>query len=272
MPEGRKNRYMANFHTNYFVIAANEEDMCKVLVRMAMNLAANKEYTGFDLADIEGLTTARDIYYQVRPAIDSSYIYAFAGAPILESVEAGEDLGWTSPTSSKGGFMMQLAAMAQAMEQLNANAPDGISISMSITAPTARAMSDSASVGFAKYGDNWVLDVMYDTAWSPNSEDVDTFFRGLPEGDYGVAFFDADEYDGYESVSTFSGLHHGLAGMQTVEGEASFDVLESSDIKSQKRQLMGVSLASVDNVAELAKMSAIGGWNQFGWEEEDDYS
>ena len=119
MPEGRKNRYMANFHTNYFVIAANEEDMCKVLVRMAMNLAANKEYTGFDLADIEGLTTARDIYYQVRPAIDSSYIYAFAGAPILESVEAGEDLGWTSPTSSKGGFMMQLAAMAQAMEQLN---------------------------------------------------------------------------------------------------------------------------------------------------------
>ena len=53
---------MANFHTNYFVVAADEDNMCKILARMAMNLAANKEYTDFDLANIDGLNTARDLY------------------------------------------------------------------------------------------------------------------------------------------------------------------------------------------------------------------
>ena len=86
---------MANFHTNYFVVAADEDNMCKVLARMAMNLAANKGYTDFDLANIDGLNTARDLYYQVGPAVDAWYIFAFAGAPIPEDVAAQHTPGWS---------------------------------------------------------------------------------------------------------------------------------------------------------------------------------
>lgn len=261
---------MANFHTNYFVVAADEENMCKILWRMAMNLAANTEYTGFSMADVEGLTTARDIYFQVGSALDASYIFAFAGAPIPEDVAEKNVPGWSSPTSSEGGYLMQLSAMMKATEQFNANAPEGVSIGLTVTAPTARAMSDSASVGFTKYGENWVLSMMYDTAWRPNSEDLDVFFMGLPEGNYGVAFFDADEYDGYETVNTFSGLHHGLAGMQSFDDEGSFDVLESSDLKAQKRECAGMSKSSIDDIAKLARVAAISGWNQFGWDEDED--
>ena len=261
---------MANFHTNYFVVAADEDNMCKVLARMAMNLAANKEYTEFDLANIDGLNTARDLYYQVGPAIDAWYIFAFAGAPIPEDVAAKHTPGWSSPTSSEGGFKLQLAAMMQATEKFNANAPEGVSIGLAATAPTARGLSDSASVSFTKYGENWVLTVMYDTAWSPNSEDLDTFFMGLPEGSYGVAFFDADEYDGYESISTFGGLHHGLAGMQDLDGDGDFGVYDASDLKAQKRECSSVVKSEVDDIAKLARIAALSGWNQFGWDDEGD--
>ena len=261
---------MANFHINLFVIAADEDNMCKVLARMAMNLAANKEYTGFDLANIDGLDTARALYYQVGPSIDACYIFAFAGAPIPEDVAAHHTPGWSSPTSSEGGFKLQLAAMMQATEKFNANAPEGVSIGLAETAPTARGLSDSASVSFAKHGENWVLTVMYDTAWSPNSEDLDTFFMGLPEGSYGVAFFDADEYDGYESISTFSGLHHGLAGMQDIDGDGEFDVFDAPDLKAQKRECASVNQSEVDDIAKLARIAALSGWSRFGWDDEDD--
>ena len=261
---------MANFHTNYFVVAADEDNMCKVLVRMAMNLAANKEYTDFDLASIDGLDSARDLYYQVGPAIGAWYIFAFAGAPIPEDAAVQHTPGWSSPTSSESGFKLQLAAIMQATEELNANAPEGVSIGFAATAPTARGLSDTASVSFTKYGENWVLAVMYDTAWSPNSEDLDAFFMGLPEGNYGVAFFDADEYDGYESISTFSGLHHGRAGMQNLDGDADFDVFEASDLKAQKSECASVAKSEVCDLAKLARIAALSGWNQFGWDDEDD--
>lgn len=260
---------MANFHTNYLVIAADEDNMCKVLARMVMNLAANKEYTDFDLANIDGLSSARDLYYQVGPAIDAWYNFSFAGAPIPEDVAAQRTPGWSSPTSSEGGLKLQLAAMMQATEEFYANAPEGVSIGLTGTAPTTRGMGDTASVSLTKYGENWVLTVMYDTAWGCNDEDLDTFFMGLPEGCYGVAFFDADEGDGYESISTFSGLHHGLAGIRDLDGDRYFDALGVSDLKAQKRECASIAKSNVVDIAKLARIAALCGWNQFGWDDED---
>ena len=223
---------MANCHTNNLTIAASDEDMCKVLTRMAMNLAANKEITDFDLSCIEGLDNARDLYYEIGPAIDSWYWCCFAGAPVPEDASAGESLGWSSSTSSAGGFMAQLAAMQMATQQYNAENPDGMSVGLTVTAAVCRPLSDTASVELKRYGKNWVLKIDYSTAWAPNTEDVDTFFMGLPRGEYGVAFFDADEYDGYESISTFIGLHHGLTDMHGADG-AGFGVSEYADLKEQ---------------------------------------
>lgn len=265
---------MANFHENLLAIAADDENMCRVLARMAMNLDANKQYTDFDIENIDGLDSARDIYYEVGPAVEFNYIFAFAGAPVPKEVAEGNTPGWSSPTSSEGGFILQLAAMVKATEKFNAGAPDGTSMSFSVTAPVARAMSDSASMGFTKYGENWVLTISYDTAWRPNSEDLDVFFMGLPKGNYGIAFFDADEYDGYESVSTCFGLHHGLAGMMTLDGGQDLELCNASEIKKQKREYAGVPKSGIDDLAELAHAAALGSWNQFGWsdeEEDDDY-
>lgn len=260
---------MANFHTNCLVVAADEENMCKVLVRMAKNLDANRENTEFDFASIEGLTTARDIFYQVGPSIEDWYIFSFAGAPVPEDVLSKHTPGWSSPTSSEGGFVMQLSAFMKAAERFNDNAPEGVHIGITPTAPIARGLSDLASVSFTKYGGNWLLVVKYDTAWKPNSEDLDIFFMGLPEGKYGIAFFDADEYDSYESISTFSGLHHGLAGMQDLEN-GDFDTFNVEDFKSQKKEYARIAKSEVDDIAKLARIGAFSEWNEFGWDEEDD--
>lgn len=258
---------MANFHSNYLVITANEQDICKVLTRMAENLAANSEYTNFSIDCINGIDTARELYYQVGPFIQSSYIWVFAGAPIRDDIAAQNTAGWTSPTSSENGFMQQVAALSMAMNSLNANLPEGTSVSLSMTAPTGRAMSDSASVGFARYGVNWALSIDYDTAWSPNAEDLDVFFMGLPEGDYGVSFYDADEYDGYESISTYNGLHHGLAPMHV---GGSTGMTNKTDFLDRKRQHAGWEKSQIADLAELADAVVVAGWQVLDWEDEDE--
>lgn len=72
------------------------------------------------------------------------------------------------------------------------------------------------------------------TAWSPNAEDIDVFFMGLPQGEYGVAFYDADEYDGYESISVFSGLHHGCATLHAAEGDCESGTIEMDVLKARR--------------------------------------
>lgn len=259
---------MPNFHDNHFIVAADEENMCKVLWRMAMNLAANNEDTYFSMDELDGVTTARDIYCQVAPFIDTSYEFAFAGAPVPDKVAKGNILGWTSPTSSEGGYMAQLATMAKVTEQFSANAPEGLRISLSV-APTGRAMSDTAGVDLTKYGKNWVLAVKYETAWRPNSEDLDIFFMGLPEGNYGVAFLDADEYDNFSLANMINGLHHGLARMQSFDGEGYCGLLDSADLKAQRREYVGMAKSDIDDIAELARVAAISGWNQLSLNGED---
>lgn len=77
---------MANFHENVLAIAANEENMIKVLFRMGTNLVANGVHGGFYLDEIAELDTAKDVYYEVAPALVSNFIDAFAGAPLPAGV------------------------------------------------------------------------------------------------------------------------------------------------------------------------------------------
>lgn len=255
---------MANFYENVFAIAANEENMRKVLARMAMNLAANEERTIFDMSCIEGCETAEDVYGAIGYMIEAHYVFAFAGAPFPKGAESDGPLGWASPASSEGESMKDLQALINAMGQFNENASEEVSASVSSFAPIACPMSDSAIVRFSRYGDNWLLTIGYATAWSPNSEDVDKFFKGLPRGDYGVAFYYSDEYGGYETISVFSGMHHGLAGMHDVEGDGECGAIERDELKARKRNYAAVSMRDVEDIAELAKIGAANVWTVDG--------
>lgn len=235
---------MANFHTNNLVIAANDEDMKKVLGRMALNLTYNHETTGF--ADsVDDITDVRQMYHLVGPYIDGCYMEVFCGAP----------------TGTAGMRIVQAADLG-----------NGISMQVAV-APSGRGMSDTASVGFNRYGSIYVLTVDYSTAWQPNVEDLDAFFQGLPSGDYGIAFYDADEGDGYESISVFSGLHHGGAAMCEADVPLVAQV-DSDDLRQQKRKQRGIRLSDVASLAKMARVAATRSWSEFDWdddEERDDY-
>ena len=255
---------MANYHTDRLVIAANEGDMRKVLRRFAQNLAANSESTHFDLARIERAASAGDLWQVVRPEIDAYYWLSFAGAPIdREVADAGAE-EWGAHQENRA----YLSSIAAAFGNLSSKTDDNVEVSFSF-APTARPMSDTASVGMDLYGSNWVLTVSYSTAWEPNSNDLNLFFMGLPEGSYGVAFFDADEYDNFETVNTFCGLHHGRAGMRAAEIRTD-DVVDVNEIRERKPWLSHMTRSEVSDLAELAEIEAICGWSS-GWEDEDDY-
>lgn len=225
---------MANFHENVLAIAANEENMIKVLFRMGTNLVANGVHGGFYLDEIAELDTAKDVYYEVAPALVPNFIYAFAGAPVPAGVSASATPGWKSPTSSEDGFKRQIQMLTKITAQFGGDAPGGVSVEVTATGPTGQALGDTASLSFERYKKNWLFTIRYVTAWSPNAEDIDVFFMGLSQGEYGVAFYDADEYDGYESISVFSGLHHGCAVMHAAEGDCESGTIEMDVLKTRR--------------------------------------
>ena len=260
---------MANFHENVLAIAANEENMIKALFRMGTNLVANGVQGGFYLDEIAELDTAKDVYYEVAPALVPNFIYAFAGAPVPAGVSAGTTPGWKSPTSSEDGFKQQLQMLARITEQFNESGPEGASIELTVTGPTGQALGDTASLSFERYKKNWLFTIRYVTAWSSNAEDIDVFFMGLPQGEYGVAFYDADEYDGYETISVFSGLHHGCAVMHAAEGGCESGTIEMDDLKTRRDNYSEVVKTGIVDLVELAKYGATTAWNEWGEDEED---
>lgn len=255
---------MANFHTDRLVIAASDEDMQKVLRRFAQNLAANAETTHFNLDSIDGVVSVMDLWRVVRPEIDAYYWLSFAGAPIEREVADAGAEEWGAHQENRA----YLSSIATAFENLTPKTDNSVEVAFSF-APTARPMSDTADVNIDSYGGNWVLTVSYSTAWEPNSNDLNLFFMGLPEGSYGVAFFDADEYDNFETVNTFCGLHHGRAGMRAAEIRTD-DVINASELKERKPWLAHVSRSEVSDLAELAEIEAVCGWTS-GWEDDEDY-
>ena len=203
---------MANYHTNDLAIAADTENMKKVLLNFAANLAANSEETGLDFHEVAGIESVKAIYEAIEGRLSGFYEFSFSGAPIDEEIPSNDSLGWESSTSSASGYASQVEAMKSFASRLQGS---GASIAFEVL-PSGRPLSDEASVELTQYGDRWVIRLMYSTGWEPNSRELNLFFLGLPEGEYGVAFLDADEYDDYETISVFSGVHHGRALLHDV--------------------------------------------------------
>ena len=260
---------MANYHTNDLAIAADTENMKKVLLNFAANLAANSEETGFDFHDILGLRSAEGMYQAIESALTCYYWLAFSGAPVNEDLSSDNSLGWESSTSSASGY----ASQAEALERVFSSRFQDADFKFGVR-PSGRPMSEEASVELSRYGDRWVIQLYYSTAWEPNSSDIDSFFLGLPEGEYGVAFLDADEYDGYETISVFSGVHHGRALLHDAAEEGEDDSIDSHELWELLKKGRAENRDEIDGLAHLAFNCAVSQWNDWGsWEEpyEDDY-
>lgn len=260
---------MANYHTNDLAIAADTENMKKVLLNFAANLAANSEETGFDFHDILGLRSAEGMYQAIESALTCYYWLAFSGAPVDEDLSSDNSLGWESSTSSASGYASQVEALERVFSSRFQDAGFKFGVR-----PSGRPMSEEASVELSRYGDRWVIQLYYSTAWEPNSSDIDSFFLGLPEGEYGVAFLDADEYDGYETISVFSGVHHGRALLHDAAEEGEDDSIDSHELWELLKKGRAENRDEIDGLAHLAFNCAVSQWNDWGsWEEpyEDDY-
>lgn len=260
---------MANYHTNDLAIAADTENMKKVLLNFAANLAANSEETGFDFHDILGLRSAEGMYQAIESALTCYYWLAFSGAPVDEDLSSDNSLGWESSTSSASGYASQVEALERVFSSRFQDAGFKFGVR-----PSGRPMSEEASVELSRYGDRWVIQLYYSTAWEPNSSDIDSFFLGLPEGEYGAAFLDADEYDGYETISVFSGVHHGRALLHDAAEEGEDDSIDSHELWELLKKGRAENRDEIDGLAHLAFNCAVSQWNDWGsWEEpyEDDY-
>ena len=260
---------MANYHTNDLAIAADTENMKKVLLNFAANLAANSEETGFDFHDILGLRSAEGMYRVIESALTCYYWLAFSGAPVNEDLSSDNSLGWESSTSSASGYASQVEALERVFSSRFQDAGFKFGVR-----PSGRPMSEEASVELSRYGDRWVIQLYYSTAWEPNSSDIDSFFLGLPEGEYGVAFLDADEYDGYETISVSSGVHHGRALLHDAAEEGEDDSIDSHELWELLKKGRAENRDEIDGLAHLAFNCAVSQWNDWGsWEEpyEDDY-
>lgn len=260
---------MANYHTNDLAIAADTENMKKVLLNFAANLAANSEETGFDFHDILGLRSAEGMYRVIESALTCYYWLAFSGVPVDEDLSSDNSLGWESLTSSASGY----ASQVEALERVFSSRFQDAGLKFGVR-PSGRPMSEEASVELSRYGDRWVIQLYYSTAWEPNSSDIDSFFLGLPEGEYGVAFLDADEYDGYETISVFSGVHHGRALLHDAAEEGEDDSIDSHELWELLKKGRAENRDEIDGLAHLAFNCAVSQWNDWGsWEEpcEDDY-
>ena len=168
---------MPNFHYNYLAIAANEEDMRKVLTSMVNNLRTKKklicrvDLDGYDPTEADGYSP-EDLYGFIENTIE-----CFDCLEIFTDKKKAKDCGndgWIMSNYGGHGWL-------------------------------------------SKRGDSWIFGLSYTTAWRPNENGLDFFFEHLPEGKYGVAFCDSDEDDSYTSVNVFSGLHYGGNYMHMVD-------------------------------------------------------
>ena len=264
---------MANYHTNDLAIAADAENMKKVLLNFAANLAANSEETGFDFHEVAGIESVKAIYEAIEGRLSGFYEFSFSGAPIDEEIPSNDSLGWESSTSSASGYASQVEAMKSFASRLQGS---GASIAFEVL-PSGRPLSDEASVELTQYGDRWVIRLMYSTGWEPNSRELNLFFLGLPEGEYGVAFLDADEYDDYETISVFSGVHHGRALLHDVAEEGEDGSIDSRELWELQEEALIENKDEIDDLARLAFSCTVSWWNdgelwrEYCEDDEEDY-
>lgn len=129
--------------------------------------------------------------------------------------------------------------------------------------PQGRGMSETSSVDMLKAGDAWLLSIRYATANNVNWDDLNQLFQNLPQGHYGVALIDGDEYDGYTTINTFAAIHHGCAPLDGLEILHEYDEVDITDLKVRSAEAEGVLMRSSDNYAEMAVANAIFHWSEW---------
>lgn len=254
---------MANFHTNQLTIAAEEGCMLNVLRVMALNLASNAKETSYnDL--LESATSVGAAYKKIWHYIDDWYWLVFTPNPI------GSD-AWLANNPDNAQMELQkhpeYATLAQAAANLGLG-KGGAAISVSV-APSGRPLSDSADVSMNRFGSTYVLNVRYETADKSNLQDIDCYFRMLPEGRYGVSFIDADEYDGYEKTNVMAGTHPGRDGFSAMSGRAGKGVNTAQRLADYARANCTTDLSKIDDLAVVALMHASAVWPEYSSAFED---
>lgn len=270
---------MANFHTNLLVVAANEQDMLEVLKLCAHNFLACADTTHFHLQNFEQYESANELYRQLEGYLEGWYEYALSGVSGMAKSNIGitgaEDLPRTSAVTwgineiSRSYLNEGIDRLASYFANLTGNPNIEISVS---TAPMGRPLSDSADVHLHEYASTFVLSIGYSTAWEPNSGGLDAFFELLKPGDYGVAFLDADEGDGYLEVSTFCGLHHGGRGLKDLDAPRVDSQCDALDLETDAKKYVKIKREEICSIVELAYTVAVCRWPEYESAQEARYS
>ncbi len=260
---------MANFHTNLFVVAANEQDMLKVLRLCASNFLACADTAHFALGNFNQYERATALYRQLVGYLEGWYAYALSGVSGVVRGADGSDAGarpgmdtvtWGVNESGREALNSGTDKLTSYFAGLVGNQNIEISVS---TAPTGGPLSDSADARLDEYAGTFVLSMKYSTAWEPNSGGVDAFFSLLEPGDYGVAFLDADEGDGYAEVSTFVGLHHGGCGLKELKSPKTDDYCDAMNLLHDAEKYVEVRREDIHDLVELAYAVAVCRWPEY---------
>ena len=261
---------MASNHFNGLVIAANRQDMRKVLLRMAENLSVYKNGPGIDVDSLNKLESPWKIFCELEPAIEGWCVESLVGAPFPAGVNVPGRRGWKSPTSVTSSYsMVRAIQMEYGLIDDDSDRAEGTAV-----APTGHVVGGVRS-SLKRYGEVWALELEYITRQEPNTEDIDAFFLGLPEGKYGVAFLDADSDQNCEQVAVFNGLHHGLRCLKSMtKRELKEDsCLRASEIVYHKIELRGRQLSKqASSLPKLAKAIAILNWTHLSYNDNWDYT
>lgn len=261
---------MASNHFNGLVIAANRQDMRKVLLRMAENLSVYKNGPGIDVDSLNKLESPWKIFCELEPAIEGWCVESLVGAPFPADVNVPGRRGWKSPTSVTASYnMVRAIQMEYGLIDDDRDRAEGAAV-----APTGHVVGGVRS-SLKRYGEVWALELEYITRQEPNSEDIDAFFLGLPEGKYGVAFLDADSDQNCEQVAVFNGLHHGLRCLKSMTKRdlKEDSCLRASEIVYHKIELRGRQLSKqASSLPKLAKAIAILNWTHLSYNDNWDYT
>ena len=261
---------MASNHFNGLVIAANRQDMRKVLLRMAENLSVYKNGPGIDVDSLNKLESPWKIFCELEPAIEGWCGESLVGAPFPADVNVPGRRGWKSPTSVTASYsMVRAIQMEYGLIDDDSDRAEGAAV-----APTGHVVGGVHS-SLKRYGEVWALELEYITRQEPNTEDIDAFFLGLPEGKYGVAFLDADSDQNCEQVAVFNGLNHGRRCLKSMTKRdlKEDSCLSASDIVRRKIELRGRQLSKqAGSLPKLAKAIAILNWTHLSYNDNWDYT
>ena len=247
-----------NFHSVQLVIAAEIDDMLKVLRHIADNLSAGG-LEGLD--NPSGLieSTSPEPYFRMlRYPASNHYEYLFSGASVdKKQLHAMRDelvaRGWDDR-------FFDSDVPLNAPRQVSVTAENGLTMTASF-ASRKRLLSDSATLSMERYGNRYTLLISYDTAGELNIEDLDLFFLGLPKGEYGVALYDSDEYDNYLSVECSAGTHTGRHVLEVSGKTPTDDIGLAADLYELAREYRTKRRSRMKSLGTLADAVAMSKWD-----------